>query len=233
MPPLNTQLHGAAGRSPRALQQCTLTFSEGPARQFSSPGNPSPPLSSNPSFTPPPVPGHYYSVPPAHDGGHIPGLFYCSGLSSRCKASENAGSQKDCTLRERVPTQQTRWSRATFVSEVSPMPRGNLIYLGSSTFALSLCLYPAHTRSCPPAGICFPPFSIFFHISVPGDVGPIPACQHHLWKASLCCHPNFIFGLMLHSRAGISQPAVSTSGPRLRKPKLWLFTYKQVRGKPQ
>lgn len=135
-------------------------------------------------------------------------------------------------LRERVPKQQTRWSRATFVSEVSPFPWGNLIYLGSSTFALSLCLYPTHTRSRPPPGVCFSPFS--FHISVLGNVGPIPAHQHHLWKDSWCCHPNlpcFIFGLMLHSEAGISQPAASTSGPRLRKPEPWL--YKQIRGKPQ
>lgn len=53
-----------AGKSMRALWQRPF---QGLARQFASPGNPSPPLPPNPSFTPWPIPGHYYSVPPAHD----------------------------------------------------------------------------------------------------------------------------------------------------------------------
>lgn len=69
IPPLNTQPCGAANLWQERAREpfWQSAFSQGLVRQFASPGNPSPPLSSNPSFTPQPIPGHYYTMPPADD----------------------------------------------------------------------------------------------------------------------------------------------------------------------
>jgi len=121
--PLNTQLSRAASfwqETPQVpFSKACLHFSKGLARQFSSPGNPSPPLSSNPSFTTPPIPGHYYSMPPAHDSSHIPGLFYSSELSSCCQAYENTGAKRTWHVESEHLTSRLFGAGDTFMPEIS------------------------------------------------------------------------------------------------------------------
>lgn len=201
--PLNTQLCGAASfcqeRPQVPFSRARLHFSKGLARQFSSPGNPSPPLSSNPSFTPQPIPGHYYSMPPAHDSSHIPGLFYSSELSSCYKAYENIGAKRTQHFESGYLNSRLFGAGDTFMTEISPTQCGKLIYLSRSTFALSLHHSPHCTSPHPFAGISLNPWRLRQVSFLPIGI----SCGQAVHTGA---PTTLILQFILCSRAGISQP---------------------------
>lgn len=147
-------------------------------------------MSPNPSFTP----GHYYSVPPAHDSSHIPGLFYCSELSSCCKASENTSSQKHsaCPESEYISSKLYR-AGDTFIAEISPVRWGNGIYLISTT-ALSLCLSSHHKWSLVPLQVSpslLPLHFLLSNKSPETSVPFLPTSISSAWTAPVATSASF------------------------------------------